>query len=263
MIIDCHAHAYPDDLAPKVVGKIEGFYEVKAAHDGTLAGLAASMRESGVGRTVMAPVANRPEHVASVNAWIRESRGDYPAITFFGAFHPQVDEPLALLDALACDGVGGVKLQPNAQRFYPDAREYWPLYEKMTDHDFVVLFHAGDEVKPFEPLYAAPERFTAVLDSFPELSVVLAHLGGHKTWDDLDAVLGYGNVWYDTAYQPETITAEKFHELVDRIGIQNIVFGTDYPWADPSHDVTWIREALDDRKAGQVLEDNAETLLSR
>lgn len=262
MIIDCHAHAYPDDLAPKVVGKIEQFYEVKAAHDGTLAGLAASMQESGVGRTVMAPVANRPEHVASVNAWIRDVREDYPDITFFGAFHPHVDDPLALLDALAGDGVGGIKLQPNAQRFYPDDERYWPLYEKMTDRGFVVLFHAGDEVKPFDPLYAAPERFTAVLDSFPELSVILAHLGGHKTWDTLDAVLGYDHVCYDTAYQPETISQEKFRELVDHIGLEKIVFGTDYPWADPTHDVAWIREAVGEQHSKRVLEENPKALLS-
>ncbi len=47
-----------------------------------------------------------------------------------------------------------------------------------------VFFHAGaDELH--ETVRGTPQSFSAVLDAFPQMRVVLAHLGGFRVWNDV------------------------------------------------------------------------------
>jgi len=261
MIIDCHAHAYPDEVAAKLVPKIKQIYGVDPKHDATVAGLKDSMKQAGIEKSFLLTVANRAEHVESSNNWcikIQETNDD---LICFGSVHPEYPNFLDELQRLADNGIWGIKLQPNAQRFYPDTEELFLIYQKLSDLGMALVFHIGDEVKPVEELFAHPKNFSSILDSFPDLTILLAHLGGYKTYDSLNHVLDYANVWYDTAFVPGNIADEKFIEIVSEIGVDKVVFGTDFPWADPAHERGEIERIFAD-EASLILERNPERFLS-
>jgi len=256
-IIDFHAHVYPDDVANKLIPKMEAVYGVKRRHDATLKALLESIDNGGVDHVVVLPVANKPEH-AQLNAWYAKLKETSQKIVPFGSLHPENDPDE--LDSFPSLGLKGIKFQPNAQLFYPDERRMFKFYQKALELDLIVVFHAGDEEGGVKGEYSQPESFVEVLQSFPELKIILPHLGGFRTWDKLDLVLGYKNVFYDTAHLPGNIDDQLFLDLVDRIGIEKIVFGTDFPWSDHKEDADFIKRLLGN-KAQKIFWDNPKRLL--
>ncbi len=229
MKIDTHAHIYPDDVADKVIGGIEKFYGVKRTHDATLDALLASLDGGGFDKAVVLPIATKPEHV-KLNDWYAGLAEKSDKIIPFGGIHP--DNNPSELDRFPALGLKGLKIQPNAQRVFPADERLLPFYEKAIENDLIVTFHAGDEESGFKGEFSHPRDFVPVLKKYPEMKTVLAHLGGYQTWAELDLVLGYPNVWYDTAHVPGNLSDEKILPLVERIGLDRIIFGSDFPFAD-------------------------------
>jgi len=258
-VIDFHAHCYPGDVWPKVDAAIVKNYNKKAESPGTVEGLSKAMNVSGISLSVVQPVANQGKHVDSVNKWIESIRDSHNDLLFFGAMHPEAQEPYQAVCDLARKGFRGIKMQPNAGKYYPNSEECFKIYQALSENDMILMTHAGDELLPYSPLYAHPKNFVSVFESFPDLRVVLAHLGGYKTWQDLDMVLGYKNVYYDTAMSCE-IGDEEFRSLVERIGIDKVLFGTDFPWYNPKKAVDYTRKVLGE-KADKVFCVNPRGLL--
>ena len=258
-IIDFHAHAYQDEVWPRVYAAIKDRFDATTHYEGTVEGLRSAMKEAGINFSVVQPVANQAKHVGGVNDWIESIRDKYDNLLFFGAIHPGVDKPYETVCSLAEKGFRGVKMQPNAGRYYPNSKECFEIYRALEENNMVLLTHAGDEAKPFEPMYAHPKNFVEVFKSFPKLKIVLAHLGGYRTWDDLDLVLDYDNAFFDTAYSFE-IGDELFTDLVEEIGLDRIIFGTDYPWYSPKKSVEHAKKLLGS-KAEKVFYSNTAKLL--
>ena len=75
-----------------------------------------------------------------------------------------------------------------------------PIYEKIQSLGLPVTFHAGwDPLSP-EVVHAEPERLARVLDAFPRMTVIGAHLGGLCRYDQVEKfLLGRRNLYLDTA----------------------------------------------------------------
>ena len=69
MIIDFHTHIFPDKIAQRSIQSLSEVSGVKAATDGTLSGLLASMDKSGVDLSVIMPVVTKPSQFESVNTF--------------------------------------------------------------------------------------------------------------------------------------------------------------------------------------------------
>jgi uncharacterized protein len=229
LLIDTHAHIYPDDVANKVIGSIEKFYGVARTHDATLEELLKSLDRGGFDRAVVLPISTKAEHV-KLNDWYAELAQKSEKIIPFGGIHPDNDP--AELDRFPELGLRGLKIQPNALRVFPADERMLPFYEKAIANDLIVTFHAGDEESGFKGEFSHPKDFVPILQRFPEMITVLSHLGGFRTWADLDLVLGYPNVWYDTAHIPGNLPDEEIRVLVEKIGLDKVIFGSDYPFAD-------------------------------
>ncbi len=258
MLIDFHAHIYQDAVADKVISRMEDFYGVRRRHDATASSLLKSMERAGFDRAVVLPVLTKPEHI-HLNRWYAElAETSGGKIVPFGGIHPEnsPDE----LDSFPELGLRGLKLQPNAQRFYPDDPKMFPIYEKAQELELIVVFHAGNEASGPPAEYSQPERFLPVLSNFPNLSVVLPHLGGYKAWDAVDPLFSFSNARFDTAYLPGRIEEDLFLQLVDRVGIDRLLFGTDFPFRDHAEELSWIERTLG-RKAARRMHENAAELL--
>ena len=76
-IIDFHAHAFPDDLAPRAMKKLlEEAPDVKAYLDGTIGALLGSMDNSGIDKSVVCCIATRPEQFEPIFEWCKKVRSE-------------------------------------------------------------------------------------------------------------------------------------------------------------------------------------------
>ena len=265
MIVDFHAHAFPDDLAPHAIATLNERVPpgAEAVLDGTLAGLLASMDRAGIGRCVVASIATAPKQVDAILRWslgIADGR-----VIPFGSVHPDCADPAADVRRIARAGLRGIKLHPLYQGFVADdRRRAWPLYAAVEEAGLVLLMHAGRDVAfPPDDDRAAPRRLLAVHRAFPAIPLVAAHMGGWRAWDEvLDLLAGTG-VYLETSYSLGHCPADVLGALIERHPAERILFGTDSPWRDHAEALALVRRAWPDpRRQALVLGANAERLLS-
>ncbi|MBN2839810.1 MAG: amidohydrolase family protein [Coriobacteriia bacterium] len=260
-IIDAHTHAFPDTLAPIAVGRLVGREGVRSYYDGTVRGLLGSMELHGIERSVLAPVATKPSQVGSINDWIISI--DDPRIVPLGSMHPNFPDPEAEIARLASHGVRGIKLHSQNQDFSPEESRMAPIYEAVSRHGMMILFHAGGFVID-EGTLARPHAFARMLDEWPDLVCVLAHMGGYRFWDEVCEHLCGRDVYFDTAYVPGNLPDDELLALIRGHGAGRVLFGSDGPWADAGRDAAHLgRIGLDAAELEQVLYGNARTLYCR
>ena len=259
-IIDFHAHVWPDGVAPNAIATLEDLSSMKAFYDGSVAGLIGIMDRSAVATSVVQPVATKASQVPGINDWAASIASD--RVVPFGAMHPDFESPAVEVARMASLGLRGMKLHPEHQSFAPDEPRMEAIYEAAVEHDITVFFHAGaDEVH--ETVRGTPEAFAAVLDAFPEMRVVLAHLGGYRVWNHVAEVLVGRNVYLDTAYTLGHLPDADFVEIVHAHGAGKVLFGSDGPWTDPAAEISWLRSLpLAENAVDAVLGGNAERLLA-
>ncbi|MHB1135267.1 MAG: amidohydrolase family protein [Coriobacteriia bacterium] len=257
-IIDAHTHAFPDPLAPIAVGRLVGREGVRSYYDGTVRGLLATMEAHGVERSVLAPVATKPSQVGSINDWVTTIED--PRIVPLGAMHPDFPDPGAEIARLASRGVRGIKLHSQNQDFSPEEPRMAPIYESVIEHGMMILFHAGGFVIN-EGTLARPREFARMLDEWPDLVCVLAHMGGYRCWDEVCDHLCGRDVYFDTAYVPGNLPDDELLVLIRSHGVERVLFGSDGPWADAGRDAAHLaRLGLSEGELERVLYSNARAL---
>lgn len=237
-VIDIHTHVFPDTLAPGALATLSAQGEIRPHYDGTVSGLLAAMDRGGVERSVLAPVATKPSQVRSINDWVASVASD--RIIPLGAMHPDLPDAAGEMDRMLGLGIRGFKLHSQHQRFLPNERRLWPLYEQAADRGMLVLFHAGGYVGQHE-VENRPADFAEVLDAHPNLRCVLAHMGGYLQWDEVREHLAGRDVYFDTAYVPGNLADAEFVSLARDHGIDRVCFGSDGPWTDVGAEVAYVR----------------------
>ena len=202
-IVDFHVHLFPDALAGRTLPKLS--HTAADAHgdapyftDGTLSGTLASLQRWGVTAAVTQHIATSVHSMHKVNDFAASVRG--PQLYAFGSVHPDAPDALEELERIKSLGLDGVKLHPDYQCFFVDEPRMAPLYEKMAQLQLPVLFHSGwDPLSP-DLVHAEPERLQAVVEGYPGLTVIAAHLGGMQRYDQVERyLLGHQNLYIDTA----------------------------------------------------------------
>ncbi|MDF1542306.1 MAG: amidohydrolase family protein [Anaerosomatales bacterium] len=258
-IVDFHAHAFADSLAPKAIPALEARGDLTARYDGTVADLLEAMNRNGVAVSVIQPVATRPGQVAVINDWAASLASD--RIVAFGAMHPDLPDPAAEMTRMRELGLKGFKLHPEHQEFAPDDPRMAAIYSSAVEHDMIVLFHAGADVI-HETVRGAPEAFARVIDAWPDLTAVLAHLGGFREWEGVAEHLVGRDVWLDTAYTLGHLPDAEFVRMVRAHGVDRVLFGSDGPWTDSAEEIALLRSSgLTGAELEAVLGLNAERLL--
>jgi len=227
MLIDFHTHYFPDKIARESCDKLAHAAGVPYYGDGTLAGLVKFMREDGVDISVNAPVATRPEQVQGINRKMIEFNKAGGPVICLGAMHPGFagyKEELALLKA---NGVRGIKMHPEYQQFCPGDRTMFGLYEACAENDIFVLFHSGVDIG-YSSVHCTPESVKK-LSGFGGLTVVLAHMGAYRLWDEVEKQLVGENFYFDIAYCGEMDDGQ-LKRMITNHGSDKVLFATDFPW---------------------------------
>lgn len=255
-IIDFHAHIFPEAVAERAVQNIGTHYGIDMHGKGRLDELDASADATGVSRIVLLSTAIKPSQVTSVNSWLAGFQNErYVA---FGALHPLSGDPEGDFDRLLSLGLHGVKLHPEFQVFDIDDPNMERLY-RCIGGTVPILMHVGD------PRYdhSAPVRLRRMLDKYPDLRIIAAHLGGYERWEEARETLIGLPIWLDTSSALWAMSPEEAVDLIRSHGVERVIFGTDYPVNDHARElVLFNRLALTAEERQAILYDNGARLLA-
>ncbi len=256
-IIDMHAHVFPPAVAKKAVDNLGSYYNYTMHGTGTFEDLTKSAKQAGVGRLVICSTATRPDQVENINTYLSGLITDHVAA--FGSLHRDYENFEAEIDRMEHLGLKGVKLHPDFQEFDMDDKKMFPIYEALEGR-LPILFHVGDETSD----RSAPKRLARVLENFPKLTAIGAHLGGYSRWDEAMEFLIGKNLYIDTSSVFRRLRKEQVTEIIKKHGVDKVLFGTDYPLERhdyPLENILALR--LSDDEKEQILYTNAYNLIFR
>lgn len=261
MVIDFHAHCFPDFLAGRAISELEKGCGINAVHDGSAGGLKNYMKQCGVDKSVVLSVATKPSQVKAINEWAKKSNEE--ELCFFGAIHPDDENVFDVIKQLKDEGLRGVKLHPDYQHFFADERKLMPVYEALRDEGLLVVFHAGMDIGLPVPIHCTPLMIRNVLNEVKGLAVIAAHMGSHALWRDAEELLCGMPVFFDTSYSYYMLGNEGMERMIKKHGAERILFGTDSPWTKADEETRRITSLnLPRSDIDKILYRNALSLLS-
>jgi predicted TIM-barrel fold metal-dependent hydrolase len=190
------------------------------------------------------------------NDYVAEAVQKYPDVFMgFASVDPWKGEKavLELERAVRVLGLKGLKCHPIAQGFFPNDRQFYPIWEMCAALEIPLLLHTGmtgvgagvPGGNGLKLKYAQPIPYIDdIAADFPKLTII----GAHPSWPWQEEMLAVAvhktNVYIDLSgwspkYFPPSLIQHANTILQDRI-----LFGSDYPFLTPER---WI---ADFEKAG-------------
>lgn len=152
-------------------------------------------------------------------------------------------------------GLRGIKLLPMYAGFRPDDDLLDPLWKYASEEGLPVLLHTGTTFISQSVLEdTLPRHLDRVAARFPDVRMVLAHLGHPYEGECVAVIRKHPNVYADVSalhYRPFQL----YHSLmlVQEYGVWNkVLFGTDYPFTTVNASLAGLR-SLNDMLAGTAL----------
>ena len=167
-------------------------------------------------------------------------------LVFFGSPDPGEDDAMAELERCHQDlGCQGVKLGPIYQGVHPLDRRYYDIYAYCERHSLPIMIHMATTFSSGVPLdYARPAYMDQVAVDFPELKIVLPHLGHPWEGETIAAIRKSPNLFADVSalyYRPwQFYNAMRL--LVEYDADSKVLFGSDYPATTTSDSIVGIRK---------------------
>ena len=282
MIVDIHTHAFPDKIAARTVDKLQGASHTHPFTDGTVGALRTSMAEAGIDYSVVLPVATNAHQVPHVNdsSIAMNERSAETGVLSFGCMHPDFDSWKTELARLAEAGVKGIKLHPVYQEVNFNDPRFLRILDRCAELGLIVLIHAGQDVGfPGAPDYVSPQRIASAVRQTDGTTLICAHMGGWRQWDDVERLLpetgvyidtsfalgsmvSNGDGYYKTADDLKLLSGEQFVRLIRAFGMEKVLFGTDSPWGAQDDEIQKFKAfPLSDAEQNSILGQNASHLL--
>lgn len=258
MIIDFHAHLYPEKIAEKASKAIGDFYDAPMAYKGLSSELLASGSKIGVTKYLVHSAASTPKQVQTINDFIKSEVDAHSEFVGYGTIHPDYEDFENELKRVKDMGLKGVKVHCDFQHFQIDTEKMDPIYETLISLNLPILIHAGDERYDYD----GPKRIRKVLDKFPKLTLIGAHFGGYTEWDDAMKYLVGQNVYFDTSSTLWKLPLEKANAMIKAHGAEHFFFGSDFPMWDHEFEFARFNKLdLTSKERDLILYKNAQKFL--
>lgn len=259
-IFDIHTHTYPEKIADKATVNLGNFYNFHVEGKGTYAHLESQAEENNVHGYLLFSVATNAHQVSKVNdsiaALAEYSRSRGFLTVGFAGMHQDFEDFEGELNRSLGMGLRGVKLHPDIQEVDVDDPRLFELYALM-EGKMPLYLHVGDDRPQYR--FSEARKIVHIMENFPKLEIVAAHLGGYKAWEDaLTYLAGRERVWYDTSSALWAMTPEYAGMLIGKLGAENVMFGTDYPVMNTAEEVErFLRIDLTDDQRENIFWNNA------
>ncbi len=224
-IVDFHAHIFPQKVEPQAVDFLSNYYSMPITHSAVFDKLMESAAEINVDKIVIHSTATKPSQVESINNFIASKLGD-SRVVGFGTLHPDYPDIENEIDRIKSLGLRGIKFHSDFQDFDIDSKRMHRIYS-YVDKSLPILMHLGDEVRDS----SSPIRLANVMDEFPNITFIGAHLGGYLRWHEAEKCLFGRDVYLDTSSAVRCMDKKLAEHIIKSHGVDRILFGTDYPLA--------------------------------
>lgn len=278
MIIDFHTHILPPSLRENRGRYLERdtcfelLYNDPKAKIASSEELIANMDKEGIDVSVVLNIGwSNHELCRETNDYIMEAIARYPKrLVGFCAVQPLAgDKAVAELERCVKGGVKGIgELRSDTQGFELANNDVMaPIAQAVRKHRLIILTHASEPVGHFYsgkgditpgPLY----RF---ITNFNDLTLVCAHWGGGLPFYALmpEVAKALSNVYFDTAASPWLYRDEIFRHVIEILGPEKVLYGSDYPLMTQGKLVKSIRNLdVSEETKRLILGGNAQRLLS-
>ena len=243
-IVDAHTHVFVPPVVrdrTQYIGRdlwFEHLYADPRFLLITVDDLLVSMDEAGIAQAV---ICGFPWHDLGIcrehNDYLHESALAASGRLAWLATVPAGGGEAAAAEVERCLGLGAAgigELNADAQRFDLLApASLAAVIEVCVSHDKPLLLHATEPVGHQYPGKgsATPERLVGFLEAFPELRVVLAHWGGGLPFYELmpEIAAATAKVVYDTAASTYLYQPRIFRTVLDLVGPERVLWGSDHP----------------------------------
>lgn len=227
-IIDTHAHIFPPKISEKAVGSISDFYETPMQHKGEAEALLESGKQIGVTKYLVFSTATTPKQVESINRFILSQVAEHEEFIGLGTMHRDFETFEQELVFLKDNGINGIKLHPDFQKFDINDPKMYPIYDLLTQLNMFLLTHAGD----YRYGFSHPEKILEIAKAFPKMDIIAAHFGGWSQWDIAKDCLKLSNVYFDTSSTMGFSGLDTAKKMLACYDSSHVFFGTDFPMWD-------------------------------
>ena len=277
-IVDFHTHLFPPEIRENRQTYFEGepaFKLLYASPKSRMAGaeeIVATMDEQGIDVSVVFGFPWKSMDIARRhNDYIAEAVARYPErLKGLCCLDPCPSEAVYEVERCLDNGLVGV----GELAFYRSGIEcvivdsMAPVMALCRERNVPVLIHTNE---PVGHRYPGKTENTLLqiydlIRRFPDNKIVLAHWGGGIFFysvlkKEVKDVLR--NVYYDTAASPFLYDPDIYRMAIDRVGIEKILLGTDYPLIKPERYFKEMEAAgLSEAEADRICGGNAMALFN-
>lgn len=189
----------------------------------------------------------------------------------FGSIHPYAQDIPAQIDRYMKLDIKGWKLNPHIWGVPIDCEPSIALLKALAKTGLPIVSCSGVGL-PEEVLHShVPSRqtkkdvmtqhlpkFEKVLDCIPDATFVLAHGGGFDFRHISTLMKKYPHTYTDISIQP----ADNIRKLINTVGSERLLFGTDYPFVTQAFSIlSVLRATADEQERVNIFGANAKKLL--
>jgi predicted TIM-barrel fold metal-dependent hydrolase len=240
--IDMHVHFFP----PNLFNAIWTFFE-KPDENGKPQGWNVRYKlptrqlvqvldeERVIGYTTFA-YAHKKGVATYINDWLVKFSLNHKKALPFGCIWPGDNDKFEYVSELFSQhDFFGIKIQPLVQNFYPSDSRLDKVYKLIVDEGKWLVIHAG--TAPYANKYVGYDNFLKLMKKYPNMNVIVAHLGTYEHEKFLKLLDSYENLYLDTAmvYVPEELFNRWSRNITlpspeDLLHYQDrILYGSDFP----------------------------------
>lgn len=235
-LIDVHTHFMPKS----VLDKVWAYFDAVGSSTGREWGIAyrfdeearvAKLREFGVVGWTCLNYPHKPGMAEWLNQWSIDFAAAQPDCIQSATFYPEPEAGRYVTSAIAC-GAKIFKAHVQVGAYDPTSPLLDGVWTALADAGVPVVLHAGSGPTPGE--FTGPQRVRAVLERFPTLKLVIAHMGMPEYGEFLDLCDEFAGVHLDTTMAFTSFVEadmpfprDRLDDLV-RLG-DRVLLGTDFP----------------------------------
>ena len=193
------------------------------------------------------------------NRFLAESMSEAPErIIGFLRVNPHLREHAlrSIEDGVKNQGFKGVKVHPRNEAFAINSEELaFPIAELASKLNVPILIHTGE---PDTYGFAQPTLVGDLADSFPDLTLIIGHMGKRLYEDAICVARWFDNIILETSFRSHRDIAR----AVKRVGANRVVYGSDMPFGVPDIEMMKVRLAdITPEEKGLVLGDSMARVL--
>lgn len=263
--IDFHIHLFPDKLHAAIVK----WFETRVAWDWHFKKgwkeTAAYLEEMpGLTRYVPFGYAHKPGIARELNRFYAQIPLHSPkAVPLMCAHQDDVDLAGLALEGFEM-GLKGVKIHCQVQNISPSDPRFIPLFEIVEEKGGIAMLHAGNG--PMWGEYTGIKHTLPLLDRFPRMKTIVAHLGAFESAEFLEEALKRKNLYLDTSYTFINNPSNRLDAPVDLVAQASgkILYASDFPGICHPYEEGMdaiLNLGLPEEKLAAILYGNAEKLL--